>query len=311
MIVSKKIDLKYQMLLVKWSIIFSFIVSFIVFSIDTWTSLKIDIPFSILGIMGMSLALFIGLANNNANSRWWEGRNQWNIVSNVSRILGRLIVNALEAKKSTTTEDIIAQNEEFKRQFLHRQIAYANALRLQLRDEENFSILKTWLSIEEYQQAIRAINPANAILVLQGQAVKTAIQKQILEPFGSMQFDQAFSALITAQGTCEKLTDTPQIRYYNFYTRLFVHIYIFILPFCLSSEFVRVGQPFLVVPATMILSFIFTTSLELGFITQDPFRNKPTDVQITTICNQIERDMQCYLNEPTTSKIEPENGCLM
>lgn len=89
-------------------------------------------PFSMLGILGTALALFLAFRNNTALGRWGEASQAWAAITAASRTLARLIVTFTDSHAHTPQYNAIAA-ESFKRTMLYRHIAWVNALRLQLR----------------------------------------------------------------------------------------------------------------------------------------------------------------------------------
>ena len=88
-------------------------------------------------------------------------------------------------------------------------------------------------------------------------------------------------------------------------------VFIFILPFSLISDFIKMEIGYMVIPVSYIITFVFAIMNRVGEINEDPFENKMQDVPITSLCNTIERDLKEMLNErELPEKTKPERGYL-
>ena len=66
-----------------------------------------------LTLFGTALALFLGVRDNSAYQRWWEGRVLWGAMINASRNLARAVRNYLQASEA----------DDLRRTLILRQIA--------------------------------------------------------------------------------------------------------------------------------------------------------------------------------------------
>jgi ion channel-forming bestrophin family protein len=65
---------------------------------------------------------------------------------------------------------------------------------------------------------------------------------------------------------------------------------------------------FAVVPASMMLSWMFYFMEKISEALEDPFVGGPNDVPISTICRNIEIDLTEMLGDKAPPKIAPLNG---
>jgi putative membrane protein len=71
------------------------------------------------------------------------------------------------------------------------------------------------------------------------------------------------------------------------------------------------GAPALMIPVSILISFVFGVMGKVGEVNEDPFENRITDIPMTSMCNTIERDLKEMLGEPgIPPKLEPEKGFL-
>ncbi|HEX4875992.1 MAG TPA: bestrophin family ion channel [Chitinophagaceae bacterium] len=269
-----------------------------------------SLPFSVAAILGSALAIFLAFRNNNSYSRWWEARTLWGSITNNSRIFARQIIanadNAVQTGKAT--EEQVAA---YKREMIHRQIAFAHALRLQLRQQQSTQDYQHLLSAEEFQTITQKQNPANYLLLIQGKRIKEAMKAELLGAFDNISLEPTLAGFNNFQGGCERIKNTPLLRQYHFFTKLFLLVFMIILPFSLIGDFNRMEIPALMIPVSILISFVFAVMGKVGEVNEEPFANNVTDIPMTAICNTIERDLKEMLgNETLPEKMKPQQGFL-
>jgi putative membrane protein len=271
---------------------------------------KIGLPFSVAAILGSALAIFVAFRNNNAYNRWWEARTIWGSIINSSRIFARQIIanadNAVAMGKAT-------QNEvnAYKKELIYRQIAFAHALRLHLRTQNSWEALKILLPENEFLEYLKKANKPNFLLHTQGIRIKEGMRSEILGAFDNISIEPTLASFTHSQGACERIKNTPLLRQYHYFTKLFLLAFMVVLPFSLISDFHKMGVPALMIPLSILVSFVFGVMGKVGEVNEDPFENQITDVPMTAMCNAIERDLKEMLNEiDLPKKLEPENGFL-
>jgi ion channel-forming bestrophin family protein len=281
-----------------------------VFILQGENVVQVHLPFSVSAILGSALAIFIAFRNNSSYARWWEARTLWGGIVNSSRILARqIIVNidngVITGKVSRETA------EEFKRTIVHRQIAFAHSLRIHLRKELNFREFAHLLNAEEFQESVKKKNIPNYLLLQQGQDVKEAIRREILGAFDNISIEPTLASLNNFQGACERIKNTPLLRQYDFFTRVFLYVFMTALPFSLSGDLEKLNLSLMLIPVSIIVTMVFATIAKVGEVNEDPFENRITDVPMTALCNTIERDLKEMIgDENMPEKPEAVNGYL-
>jgi putative membrane protein len=271
---------------------------------------KISLPFSVAAILGSALAIFLAFRNNNAYNRWWEARTLWGNIINNSRIFARQIIanaaNAAAINKATKIE-----TDAYSKELVYRQIAFAHALRLHLRKQDSWEEIKSFLPENEYTQLEEKINKPNYLLQTQGIRIKEGMRSEILGPFDNISLEPTLAGFNNFQGACERIKNTPLLRQYHYFTRLFLLVFMAVLPFSLISDFTKMGYPALMVPLSILVSFVFGVMGKVGEVNEDPFENRITDVPLAALCNTIERDLKEMLGEThLPPKLEPVKGFL-
>lgn len=279
---------------VKPELAFSLILSLVALGANRQGELAL--PFSVAAILGSALAIFIAFRNNSAYSRWWEARTLWSGIVNSSRVLGRLVITFTDSHAHQPNYDP-ARSQSFKRDMIYALIAWAHALRLHLRDQDGWNELQPLLSPADFDGLVRAGNKPNYLHLLSGRKIYQAMANGTLGGFDSFQMEGQLLALANYQGGCERIKNTPLLRQYHYFTNVFLYVFMFLLPFALVGDFVKLQQPYLMVPASILISFVFAVIGKVGEVNEDPFENRITDVPLTTICTNLERDLREMLGE--------------
>jgi ion channel-forming bestrophin family protein len=119
------------------------------------------------------------------------------------------------------------------------------------------------------------------------------------------------AALASQQAICERIKAIPVPRQYDYFTRLFVRVFVVLLPFFLLKTLAADGAPWLVIPLSGVIAFLFTTIERTGAVNEDPFEGRITDVPLSAICRDIERDLRAMLGETALPpRLEPRDGYL-
>jgi ion channel-forming bestrophin family protein len=202
-----------------------------------------------------------------------------------------------------------ARSENFKKSLIYKQIAWAQALRLHLRKQDNWVEIRPFLSETEFDELAKAQNKPNYLQIQMGKQIYEAMSNGTLAGFDSFQIEGQLLALANYQGGCERIKNTPMLRQYDFFTRVFIFIFITLLPFSIIDSFKSL--PILVIPFSMVIAFVFITIHKVGAVNENPFENRIQDVPLSALCNTIERDLRETLGETDLpAKLEPIAGIL-
>ena len=295
---------------VKTELIFAIAIAVMVFVLHKQGVTAISFPFSIAAILGSALAIFIAFRNNSSYSRWWEARTLWGGIINSCRVLARLIITFTDSHSHQQNYDK-ERSELFKKEMIYKVIAWVHALRLHLRKQDNWQELKPFLSEQEFIELQKSQNKPNFIHLISGKKIYEAMANGTLGGFDSFQMEGQLLALANYQGGCEKIKNTPLLRQYDFFTRVFLYTFMLLLPFSLIGDFTKMNIDYLMISVSIIISFVFAIIGKVGEVNEDPFENRITDVPLTAMCNTIERDLREMLGETDLpKKLEPENGFL-
>jgi len=295
---------------VKTELAFAVIITVAVFVLHKENITAVTLPFSISAILGSALAIFIAFRNNSSYSRWWEARTLWGGIINSSRVLARLVITFTDSHSHQQNYEK-ERSEQFKKETIYKVIAWVHALRLHLRKQDTWHELKPFLSTQEFEQLEKSQNKPNYLHLLSGKKIYEAMANGTLGGFDSFQMEGQLLALANYQGGCERIKNTPLLRQYDFFTRVFLYTFMLLLPFSLIGDFTKMNIDYLMIPVSIIISFVFAIIGKIGEVNEDPFENRITDVPLTAMCNTIERDLREMLEEnDLPKKLEAENGFL-
>ncbi len=185
----------------------------------------------------------------------WEARKLWGGFTNTSRNFSAQLIALVEDK--TVVKEL-----------LYRHIAYLNVLRLQLRKTIPWATSKDNLhqtfrgeraELEEFDQGLKKIleennkgeyyetlrvknNVASGILKLQIMDLTRLKREKKLDEYEHSDLVRHVNELFNLQGGCERLKSTPLFRQYSIFSRVFVVLFIYFLPFGLLKDLEQSGR---------------------------------------------------------------------
>ncbi len=263
---------------------------------------------SAVALLVTALSIFLVFRVNEAYSRWWEARTLWGGIVNTSRSFTRQILTLLVAG----SENEIAGRELdlLRRELVYRQIAWVNALRISLRDEDEWEELNRFLPADELGSMRDAVNKPNQLLQRQFERLQEARGAGQLSDIGLLMLDRSLASLHDGQGGCERIKNTPfpdRVRLFSVTVAWAMAIFI---PLCIidvDNKFDAIDM--LIVPF-MMLAFVVTE--RLGAELMNPFDGEPNDTPMSTLCRSIEIDLRQQLGEQDVPPpLEPVGGVLM
>jgi putative membrane protein len=294
-----------------------------------WT--HIDIPFQPLSVIGIAVAFYIGFKNSQSYDRFWEGRKIWGGIVNYSRTWANNVLNLVENDRKAQVT------------LIYRHIAWINALRIQLRQPNSFSLRENrvlerifdrhgernpacdaaeqFLSIEELTDLESRKNVATHLIKNQGKQLKQLLKEGKITEFDKQIFHHDLEEMYNLQGMCERIKNTPFPRQYAYFSTVFTWIFILLLPFGLLNVFetqlLSVDAALnwwylgLMVFFSVLISWMFTTMEKVGSNSEDPFEGRINDVPMTALCRTIEIDLKDMLDEQDLpGKVEPQQNIL-
>lgn len=270
----------------------------------------VGLSFAPIGLLGTALSIFLAFRANTSFARWGEAAQSWAAIGAASRTFARLVVTFADSHRHTPQHSA-ALAEPFKRELVYRQLAWANALRLQLRGQPGWEELRPLLADEEFEALEGQPNKPAFLLRRQGQRIYDGMATGVLQGFDSFQLEGQLAALAAQQAVCERIKGLPVPRQYDYFTRLFVKVVVALLPFFLIRTLAADGAAWLVVPLAGLIALLFAAIERTGAVNEEPFENRITDVPLSAMCREIERDLRATLGEAALPpRLEPRDGYL-
>lgn len=292
----------------------------------------ISVPLLPISIIGTAVSFYVGFKNNSSYDRLWEARRIWGGIVNSSRMFASMVMQLVMQNDSA----YVKQTGE---RIVLRHLAWCNALRLQLRknktwrekyymlyisrliqaEEEDYdlalnNILQQYCSTDEANLLKTRSNIASQMLHLQNRDIKQLKDDGVLDAIEHLELTNLVTELYNHQGGCERIKNYPFPRQYAVFSRVFVDIFVFILPFGLVGEIARIspGNEWLLIPVSLVISWIFNAMEQIGDFSENPFENAVTDVPISSICRTIEIDIKEMMNRTDIpQRLQPVDGILM
>jgi len=287
MLLKKKIPMRYVLGKIKVELIL--VVAYVI-AFDLvhrfYETEAMNIPIAIPTIIGTVISLLLAFKSNQAYDRWWEARMIWGAIVNDSRTLLRQVIGFYK------DPDFSVEANEFKESFAKRQAAWCYSLGQALRGKDQLKPIKNLLTADELRYVSKHKHVPNAILILHSRALKIAKDQGKINTYQQVEIDNTLTRLCDSMGKCERIKNTVFPTTYSLYIRFTLCLFIMLLPFGLTN---LVG--WLQIPLVTTIAAAFFLVEKMAIHLQDPFENRPTDTPMTTISNNIEKNLIQMVNE--------------
>jgi putative membrane protein len=182
--------------------------------------------------------------------------------------------------------------------------------------------LRKYMTEEELKDILTGKNKATQIMSMQSQTINELFGKQELVLPQYIEMQKAIFNFYTVQGQSESIKDSPYPRQYSTINTFFVNLFCFLLPFGMLQEFDKLNDSvsgimkgnmvWLVVPFSMIISWMYTSLEQVGESTENPFEGSANDVPISQICRAIEIELRDMLGEKELPpSLEPQHNIIL
>lgn len=251
-----------------------------------------------LSAIASALTIFLVFRTNAAYARWWEARQLWGSLVNTSRSIARQALTFIQSDPNDSEPD------RLKRLVVLHQIAFVHALRCHLRKQNPFPEFQGILG-SEITEELRNYKNVPAVINLKiGKLLEEAHSRGLLDTFRWTAFDENLNVLSNIQGACERIKNTPIPRQFEYFPRLLVNIFCWIVPFGLVAD---LG---LLTPiASSLISFIFIAVEMVGREIETPFENTVHDIPMTNLSRTIEMNLREQMGEKLQlTEVKPIEG---
>ncbi|WP_354022337.1 bestrophin family protein [Endozoicomonas lisbonensis] len=229
---------------------------------------QIDTDF--FSLIGVILSLFLVFRLNSGYYRWWEGRKAWGALVNDSRSL------------SLKLDSIIPIEDMNKRRYFGRHISnFCMSLVLHLRDSTDLNKyhLEKSDKADEIAEFKHHPNKFGSKLFRELEAMH---KNNNISDFDKYFCNKLVQRFIDTLGTCERIKKTPIPFSHSTFIKLFIVIYIIILPFGLANVF-----GYLTIPAVMVMAFAMIGIEVISEEIENPFGTDANDLPIGFITDTI------------------------
>lgn len=262
-----------------------------------------------VGLLGTVVGIFLVFRFNEAYQRWWEARILWGALVNESRSFAREVVTLLTPER---VENIVSVEDaaQLHTELVHRHLAYCNALRLGLREQDSWDELAPFLPAPELDALAVYANKATRLNRCQGEQLAQLIGTDTSEQLLLLQLDSTLNRLYDVQGGCERIKNTAFPDEVRFISRALVWLSAIAIPLAFLRSGTKAAAFEVVAVILICLSFMVVE--QLGAALKNPFQNADNDTPMTALCRTIEIDLRQQLGETKIPPpIEPVNGVLM
>ncbi|RFP64782.1 hypothetical protein D0N36_12140 [Hymenobacter lapidiphilus] len=222
--------------------------------------------FSFLGIM---LSLLLVFRTNTAYDRYYEGRRVWGQL--VSHCRGLAIeLNAIlprDAARSRAYYAALISN-------------FPLALKGNLRNNVRFEQFEATPDIIGRLQA--ADSPTVCLLAVIQESIEQLRQAQIIDPIHLLTFKPHLLGMMEVNGVCERIKATPIPFSYTFFIKMFITLFIGIMPFVLLAS-----SGYWMIPITMVGAYIMLGLVMIAEEIEQPFGTDSNDLPITQLAHKI------------------------
>jgi putative membrane protein len=277
-------------------VLFTVLVSSAVVAIHgTLFNFKVILTATPFTLWGLTLAIFLGFRNTVAYQRFWEARTLWGELLIVSRNLTRQSLSLLAGL-----------SREHRRDLAEGLIVFSRSLKNDLRADPQSPEIQAWIDKGHEHPGTPKSGLPNAVLGELGQRYMAATQLVQTSPVVQVDIDQQLSRLSSVLGGCERISNTPIPYPYILMLHRIVHIYCFLLPFCLVDT-IGWFTPF----AVCVLAYTFFGLDALGDQIADPFDKQPNDLPLEAMCRTLEIAVLELLDEPAPAPLQPTGDVLL
>lgn len=241
------------------------------FLVANYFPISVKVDTILLALLGTLLSLLLVFRTNTAYDRFWEGRKAWGSLVNHSRSFA-IMINGMLDNDNTADRIFFAKHIS----------AFAHALKGHLRDDMHFVELEG-LSDEYIEKLHHVLHIPNVVAnTLFKRAEELAREKKISD---IRNIKPHHDAMIDILGACERIKRTPIPHSYGFYIKIFISMYVCLLPFLLVDKY-----GYYTIPAIMFAAYALMGIEMIAGEIEEPFGLDSNDLPLDAMARTI------YLN---------------
>jgi putative membrane protein len=181
-------------------------------------------------------------------------------------------------------------------------------------DEVTKVELSRFLPKNEHDRLVKNVNTATQIINEQNRDLTHIREMGLIEDFRHMEMSNVLALFYDYQGKAERIKKFPLPRQYANLSRIFIGIFIFLLPFSLIPTMMPLGDYgiWLSIPITVLIGWVYVMMEIVGDYTENPFQGMANDIPMLSLCRTIEIDLLEMMGETDLpNPIEAKKGILM
>lgn len=251
-----------------------------------------DTPATFFQAMGILLSLLLLFRTNTAYDRFYSGRQAWGSLVNTCRNLA-ILYNA-----------ILPDEDQESRTFFVKSISnFPFALKNHLRDDRNpdefedteAGIKQALVHIEHVPSGV-----ANQLRVRTEQLYR----EKVITDAQHINLNAPLQLLMDICGACERIKSTPIPFSYNLFIKLFITMYVMVIPFTVINVY-----GYMTIPAVLLASYILVGLEMIGEEIEEPFGTERNDLPLNQLSQMIRVNvhelMQIYLPQVEKKAAKP------
>ncbi|MES2780158.1 MAG: bestrophin family ion channel [Bacteroidota bacterium] len=294
----------------------------------------LSVPWAVIALLGTATAFIVGFKNVQTYNRTWEARQVWGACISSSRAWGTMCID-------------FVNNKELTKELIYRHFAWLTALRYQLRAGKDwettskkhnkeyqrfYSIpekeiplekeLAKYITPEELTYILTTQNKAAQLMRLQSNTLKKLHDDGVIDGLKFSDMHKAIRDFFDHQGRNERIKNFPYPRQYASINSFFVRLFCILLPFGMLGEFDTLNDQmsgflhgkmvWLVIPFSMLISWVYTSLEQVGESTENPYEGSANDVPISQMSRMVEIDIREMLGETDLPEaLQPKNNIIL
>jgi ion channel-forming bestrophin family protein len=216
-------------------------------------------------LLGFVISMLLVFRTNTSYDRWWEGRRQLGMLTNVSRNFA-IKIKSLKLKP---------EHIDF---FVYAIPKFAFALKEHLREKQYFGKNSVLIEVDGGKHIPNQVASSISSRIFELQANSEISNEQLIILNGDV---QQFTDIC---GGCERIKNTPIPYSYSAFIKKFIFIYVITLPF---GWVFSLG--YFVVPIVPFILYVLASLELIAEEIENPFGEDANDLPVNEICNNIEK----------------------
>ena len=238
--------------------------------------------------------LFLWKVTLNASyDRYWEARKHWGAILVEARNLARQSLTLVTPAQST-------------RPFVLGLVGFAATLRNQLRGLPSTQQTEDLLPQDLRQQITHARSAPTLVLVWLGRWLQARREAGQLDPMLALKMEGSLDNLSMAQGSCERIANTPLPFTYSVILHRSAYMYCTLLPFGLVDS-IGMMTPLVV----CFVSYTFFALEALSDEIEEPFGLLGNDLALNAMVSSIDASLRELLGDTPPPAPQPDKNFIL